>query len=477
MSSIYDHSFGVTWRKALVSIPRLFPQSLLFLVSSEGPKPFRISLPSRGTHQIPVFAFVPPDVLEFPNRKLPVLIDFHGGGFVLGSCLEQVPFCAKSCRELRCLVLSVDYRLGPYAEFPAANEDAEDVLRAVVNEGAPGYSDLLAAVNRHVEMLARKAGVNEAVRVELDVARIGLSGFSSGGNLALGLAIGVPEGADPMGFGGEKREGSTGVRADGGLKPLGQDQAQDQGRSSTFSSPPTPTPSTPDATSLPPSLCSPLPSPLSVSIPSNPTTSTASNPIPILLFYPSLDARLLPSQRPLSHQSTTSTPSSPSTSPSTGLTSNLAISDILMPTYLPAPLRPHIRASPGLAPISWIDSRAKMMLILPERDSLAGQSEVWVQKVQDHVRVGRREEGHEDERWDDQGTQAEGQRDEISIRQPQTEAMLIVRLYAGMVHGWTQFPDAWLGEDARRVKRECFEEAVRFMSGWWGHKVAGDREE
>ena len=403
-----NHPFGVNWRKALVSLPRLFPQSLLFLVSSEGPKPLNISLPSRGTHQIPVFAFIPPHAVENPHRRLPVLIDFHGGGFVLGSCLEQVPFCAKLSRDLGCLVLSVDYRLGPYAQFPAANEDAEDVLRAVVDAGAPGYGELRTALNRHMEKLGKNASADVAPQVELDVTRIALSGFSSGGNLALGLAITVPEGADPMASDDDEKEDSRDAET------------------------------MPGSTSLPPSLRPPLPSPL--------PSPSPSNPIPILLFYPSLDARLLPSERPLPPQSTpqSTTPSLSSTTPASSPTSpppsgfDLKISDTLMPLYLPPPLRPHIRASPGLAPIPWIDQRARMMLILPERDSLAEQSEVWVRKVEDY-KAGREER----------------------------ETILTVQRYAGMVHGWTQFPDAWLDAEAKRVKMECFEEAVRFVGRAW----------
>lgn len=171
--------WGVTWRKALVSAPRLVPDAVLRLTSPEGPQPVVIKISSRGEHLIPLYVFIPTSATTDP---LPVLVDFHGGGFVLGSCQEQAPFCAKLCRELQCVAISVDYRLGPYAQFPAALEDAEDVISALLNPSEPGYADLRSGIN---DWLSRK-GRSE---VKLDANKIALSGFSSGGNLALNLVM------------------------------------------------------------------------------------------------------------------------------------------------------------------------------------------------------------------------------------------------------------------------------------------------
>jgi acetyl esterase len=58
------------------------------------------------------------------ERLLPVLVYFHGGGWVLGN-LDIVD---RPCRALAnaagCIVVSVDYRLAPEYKFPAALEDA-----------------------------------------------------------------------------------------------------------------------------------------------------------------------------------------------------------------------------------------------------------------------------------------------------------------------------------------------------------------
>jgi acetyl esterase/lipase len=147
--------WSILWRKALLSLPRAVPDVVIRYTSPEGPHPVVIKIPSRSRHLIPLYAFIPPSALEVlkPSanpRKIPVLIDFHGGGFIFGSCHEQAPFCAMFARELGCLVLSVDYRLGPIDKFPAAIEDAEDVLNAVLNPIEPGYYELRDSISEHV---------------------------------------------------------------------------------------------------------------------------------------------------------------------------------------------------------------------------------------------------------------------------------------------------------------------------------------
>jgi acetyl esterase len=53
----------------------------------------------------------------------PLLIFFHGGGYVLGDLESHEPFCASIARQLDMPVLAVNYRLAPENPFPAGVED------------------------------------------------------------------------------------------------------------------------------------------------------------------------------------------------------------------------------------------------------------------------------------------------------------------------------------------------------------------
>ena len=98
------------------------------------------------------------------DRKLPGLIYFHGGGFILGTLDSS----DRPCRDLAHLsgrvVVSVDYRLAPEHPFPAAVDDTAAVYRGIVGRS---------------------------------IRRVAVTGDSAGGNLALVLASCVNDDASP----------------------------------------------------------------------------------------------------------------------------------------------------------------------------------------------------------------------------------------------------------------------------------------
>ena len=63
----------------------------------------------------------------------PVLVFFHGGGFVIGDLETHDSFCAEAARALDLPVVAVDYRLAPEAPFPAAPDDCEAAARWVAD--------------------------------------------------------------------------------------------------------------------------------------------------------------------------------------------------------------------------------------------------------------------------------------------------------------------------------------------------------
>ncbi|MGN6692451.1 MAG: alpha/beta hydrolase [Sphingopyxis sp.] len=69
-----------------------------------------------------------------PDREAgPVLVFYHGGGWVIGDLDTHDGWCAEAARQLDMPVIAVDYRLAPEHPFPAAPEDCEAATRWVAD--------------------------------------------------------------------------------------------------------------------------------------------------------------------------------------------------------------------------------------------------------------------------------------------------------------------------------------------------------
>jgi acetyl esterase len=66
----------------------------------------------------------------------PVVVFYHGGGFVVGGIDTHAGLAAEIARQLDLPVVSVEYRLAPENPWPAAPDDAEAAARWIAENGA-----------------------------------------------------------------------------------------------------------------------------------------------------------------------------------------------------------------------------------------------------------------------------------------------------------------------------------------------------
>ncbi|KAG0646011.1 AB hydrolase superfamily, partial [Hyphodiscus hymeniophilus] len=95
---------------------------------------------------------------EKPPSGWPVMVYFHGGGWVLGNIDTENVVSTNLCARASCVVVSVDYRLAPENPYPAAVHDSWETLIWLNSQGASLLS--------------------------LDVSKVAIGGSSAGGNLA-----------------------------------------------------------------------------------------------------------------------------------------------------------------------------------------------------------------------------------------------------------------------------------------------------
>ncbi|MDP6039599.1 MAG: alpha/beta hydrolase [Candidatus Latescibacteria bacterium] len=96
------------------------------------------------------------------EQNLPLLMWFHGGGWVLGTLENSELRCRTLANAVGCVVVSVDYRLAPETPFPGAINDC-------------------AAATTWAASATKTLGI--------DPHRIAVGGDSAGGNLAACVAL------------------------------------------------------------------------------------------------------------------------------------------------------------------------------------------------------------------------------------------------------------------------------------------------
>jgi acetyl esterase len=119
------------------------------------------NLSANGPHgEIPLRLYRP--IGSDAAQVLPVLVYYHGGGWVIGDLDTHDTLCRELANGSGACVVSVDYRMGPENRFPAAVDDAVAAT---------------AWVHREAKALA------------IDPTRIAVGGDSAGGNLAAVVSL------------------------------------------------------------------------------------------------------------------------------------------------------------------------------------------------------------------------------------------------------------------------------------------------
>ncbi|WP_420885263.1 alpha/beta hydrolase [Candidatus Soleaferrea massiliensis] len=110
-----------------------------------------------GDHDIPVRIFTPPH-----GEHAPILLFFHGGGWVTGNIGSYDKVCTNMARLTQHRVVSVDYRLAPEYRFPAGLEDCYRVALEIFRDNS-----LLGVDSKDITLIGDSAGANLAAAVSL----------------------------------------------------------------------------------------------------------------------------------------------------------------------------------------------------------------------------------------------------------------------------------------------------------------------
>ncbi|XP_073000199.1 probable carboxylesterase 16 [Typha latifolia] len=126
------------------------------------------------------------------SRRLPVMIQFHGGGFISGSNTSTANdlFCRRIAKLCDVIVIAVGYRLAPESRYPAAFEDGLKVLNWLGKQAnlaamgtVRGGGVIEGRRSKIVDMFGA-ASVEPWLAAHGDSSRCVLLGVSCGANIA-----------------------------------------------------------------------------------------------------------------------------------------------------------------------------------------------------------------------------------------------------------------------------------------------------
>ncbi|XP_006646577.2 probable carboxylesterase 16 [Oryza brachyantha] len=153
---------------------------------SLGLRPRRASEPPPATGA-PYRGYLPhavssPRAAASARRRLPIVVQFHGGGFVSGSSSSAAndAFCRRVAKLCDAIVVAVGYRLAPESRYPAAFDDGVRVLRWIAKQANLA---MMSKVGGGVDTFGAST-VEPWIAAHGDPARCVLLGVSCGANIA-----------------------------------------------------------------------------------------------------------------------------------------------------------------------------------------------------------------------------------------------------------------------------------------------------
>lgn len=121
-----------------------------------------IWIPGMDNNAIPLRIYFPDESKKLSLEKLPVMVYFHGGGWVYGGIEEADAVCRRLANHLGCIVASVGYRLAPEFPFPKPLEDCYSAIKWMELN-----AHLLGGDNKNIIVAGESAGGNLAGAIAL----------------------------------------------------------------------------------------------------------------------------------------------------------------------------------------------------------------------------------------------------------------------------------------------------------------------
>ncbi|KAA8573776.1 hypothetical protein MFRU_001g03030 [Monilinia fructicola] len=165
-------------------IKEQFDALIAALAAQAGPPDSTVQTRDTSADGIPVRIYTPANA---SGQTLPLGVYYHGGGYCVGSLDSEDAWCRYIAKNTPCVLVSVDYRLGPTHKLPVMLDDCVQAY-----EWAWKHASDLGAAPARVFTIGSSAGGGLALTVANDLIAAGKR------DLVQGIVAMVPVAAHPL---------------------------------------------------------------------------------------------------------------------------------------------------------------------------------------------------------------------------------------------------------------------------------------